>query len=165
MWAAVRYLVEAGGRHPSLVKKHSRCTCTVWCLVCSKLCTTCLADAKLMMIKLPGCPHVHMATPLCRWILKADPEAGLEMFTEMNPPLAPATVLPILTAQAPLLCAPYLESAIHAGTATAEVGVQKPALSSHESVQSNQGFGLPCGIACWVNFSLSCLMRLTAMPC
>ena len=69
-----------------------------------------------------------MVALLCRWILKADPEAGLEMFTQMNPPLAPATVLPILTAQAPLLCAPYLESAIHAGNATAEVGKQTPGL-------------------------------------
>ena len=53
VWAAVRYLVEAGGRHPSLVKKHSRCTRTEWCLVCSTLCTTCLAHATLIVNKLP----------------------------------------------------------------------------------------------------------------
>ena len=124
----MRYLVEAGGRHPSLVKKHSRCTRTEWCLVCSTLCTTCLAHAALIVIELPQSLPVYMAAPLRRWILKADPEAGLEMFTQMNPPLAPATVLPILTAQAPLLCAPYLESAIHAGTATAEVGLLSAAM-------------------------------------
>ena len=61
------------------------------------------------------------------------------MFTQMDPPLAPATVLPILTAQAPLLCAPYLESAIHAGTATAEVSMQNHALSARVCCQI-QGF-------------------------
>ena len=101
----------------------------------------------LIMIQLPRGPHVYMASLLCRWILKADPEAGLEMFTQMNPPLAPATVLPILTAQAPLLCAPYLESAIHAGTATAEVGKQKPAISNLRSVLSDSGLSV-CSLMC-----------------
>ncbi|KAK9829459.1 hypothetical protein WJX72_005979 [[Myrmecia] bisecta] len=54
-----------------------------------------------------------------RWILKADPEAGLEMFIQMEPPLPPATVLPVLTAQAPALCAPYLEAVLHNGVADA----------------------------------------------
>ncbi len=44
--------------------------------------------------------------------MRADPEAGLEMFTEMRPPLAPEAVLPILTAEVPQLCAPYLEAAL-----------------------------------------------------
>ena len=35
-----------------------------------------------------------------RWILRADPEAGLEMLVQARPPLAPAAVLPILSAQA-----------------------------------------------------------------
>ena len=34
-----------------------------------------------------------------RWILRADPEAGLEMLLQARPPLAPAAVLPILSAQ------------------------------------------------------------------
>ncbi len=38
-----------------------------------------------------------------RWILRADPEAGLEMLVQARPPLAPAAVLPILSAQ---VCTP-----------------------------------------------------------
>jgi hypothetical protein len=34
-----------------------------------------------------------------RWMLAADPEAGLEMFMQMKPPLPPSTVLPILRAE------------------------------------------------------------------
>jgi hypothetical protein len=55
---------------------------------------------------------------VCRWIVHADPEAGLEMFTEMQPPLPPETVLPILTNEEPSLCAPYLESALKLGLAS-----------------------------------------------
>lgn len=54
----------------------------------------------------------------CRWIVRADPEAGLEMFTEMRPALAPETVLPILTNEVPTLCAPYLEAVLDKGLAT-----------------------------------------------
>lgn len=54
----------------------------------------------------------------CRWILKADPEAGLEMFTQMGEGFAPRAALSVLTAQAPALCAPYLESALENGTAS-----------------------------------------------
>ena len=57
---------------------------------------------------------------LCRWILKADPEAGLEMFIQMEETFAPRAALSILTAQAPTLCAPYLESALANGTALPE---------------------------------------------
>ena len=53
-----------------------------------------------------------------RWILEADPEAGLEMFVQVKPPVPPAVVLPILSARAPALCAPFLESALAAGTAS-----------------------------------------------
>ncbi len=53
-----------------------------------------------------------------RWIVRADPEAGLEMFTEMRPALAPETVLPILTNEVPTLCAPYLEAALDMGLAS-----------------------------------------------
>ncbi len=53
-----------------------------------------------------------------RWIVRADPEAGLEMFTEMRPALPPETVLPILTNEVPTLCAPYLEAALEMGLAS-----------------------------------------------
>ena len=55
------------------------------------------------------------------WILTVDPEAGLEMFTEMQPALPPDSVLPILAAHAPSLCATYLESAIAQGSVSAQV--------------------------------------------
>ena len=55
------------------------------------------------------------------WILTVDPEAGLEMFTEMQPALPPDSVLPILAAHAPSLCASYLESAIAQGSVSAQV--------------------------------------------
>lgn len=55
------------------------------------------------------------------WILTVDPEAGLEMFTEMQPPLPPDSVLPILAGHAPSLCATYLESAIAQGSVSAQV--------------------------------------------
>ena len=60
------------------------------------------------------------AVALRRWILRADPEAGLEMFIQMEEALPPAAALPILTAQAPSLCAPYLETALANGTASAK---------------------------------------------
>lgn len=50
--------------------------------------------------------------------MRSDPEAGLEMFTEMRPPLPAETVLPILTNETPSLCAPYLESALKLGLAS-----------------------------------------------
>ena len=55
------------------------------------------------------------------WILTVDPEAGLEMFTEMQPPLPPDSVLPILAGHAPGLCATYLESAIAQDSVSAKV--------------------------------------------
>ena len=58
------------------------------------------------------------------WILTVDPEAGLEMFTEMQPALPPDSVLPILASHAPSLCAAYLESAIAQGSVNAQVGTQ-----------------------------------------
>jgi len=57
------------------------------------------------------------------WILTVDPEAGLEMFTEMQPPLSPDSVLPILASNAPSLCATYLEAAIAQGSVSAQVSV------------------------------------------
>ena len=56
-----------------------------------------------------------------RWILTVDPEAGLEMFTEMQSPLPPDSVLPILANHAPALCATYLEPAIAQGSVSAQV--------------------------------------------
>ena len=43
------------------------------------------------------------------------------MFTEMQPPLAPEVALPILTSEAPSLCAPYLQAALAANIAAPEV--------------------------------------------
>lgn len=57
------------------------------------------------------------------WILTVDPEAGLEMFTEMQPALPPDSVLPILAGHAPSLCASYLESAIAQGSVSAQVSM------------------------------------------
>ena len=72
-------------------------------------------------LRVPGHPSLHAACgPFRRrWIVRADPEAGLEMFTEMRPPLAPEAVLPILTAEVPQLCAPYLEAALKVGSRAA----------------------------------------------
>ncbi len=53
--------------------------------------------------------------------MRADPEAGLEMFTGMQPPLAPEVALPILSSEAPSLCAPYLQAALASNTAAPEV--------------------------------------------
>ncbi len=68
---------------------------------------------------LPGLPGVWAAvrymtslsaadTPLIRhhsrWILAADPEAGLQAFLQMAPPLDPATVLDILHQHSPDYC-------------------------------------------------------------
>jgi hypothetical protein len=36
-------------------------------------------------------------------MLHSDPDAGLEMFGSMDPPLAPSAVLPMLTTYAPQL--------------------------------------------------------------
>lgn len=55
-----------------------------------------------------------------RWILTVDPEAGLEMLTDMQPALEPETVLTILAEQTPALCATYLEAAIQRGSVTAQ---------------------------------------------
>ena len=52
---------------------------------------------------------------LPRWILAADPDAGLQMFAGMEPPLPPSDVLPILTAYAP-----QLAGGCYMGTAGAE---------------------------------------------
>ncbi len=43
------------------------------------------------------------------------------MFTGMKLPLAPEVALPILTSEAPSLCAPYLQAALAANTASPEV--------------------------------------------
>ncbi len=82
-----------------------------------------------------------------RWILTVDPEAGLEMFTEMQPPLPPDSVLPILASHAPSLCATYLETAIAQGSVSAQVSV------------------ITC-LESWLNFCLSlcCLDLATHAP-
>ncbi len=42
------------------------------------------------------------------------------MFVQLRPPLAPATVLPVLRGVSPTLCAPYLEAALAAHVASRE---------------------------------------------
>ena len=60
-----------------------------------------------------------------RWILTVDPEAGLEMLTDMQPPLEPETVLTILADQAPALCATFLEAALQRGSVTAQASMPR----------------------------------------
>ena len=62
-----------------------------------------------------------------------DPEAGLEMFTEMQPPSSPDSVLPILASHAPSLCATYLEAAIAQGSVSAQVGGPVPGVNTTPS--------------------------------
>lgn len=45
-------------------------------------------------------------------MLAADPDAGLEMFSAMDPPLPTAAVLAMLTSYAPQLAGAYLEAAL-----------------------------------------------------
>lgn len=45
-------------------------------------------------------------------MLAADPDAGLEMFSAMDPPLPAAAVLAMLTSYAPQLAGAYLETAL-----------------------------------------------------
>lgn len=68
---------------------------------------------------------LDLLTTHARWILEADPEAGLEMFASLQPPLPPSAVLPILTSYAPRLAASYLEAALVSGAAD-------PAAHEHE---------------------------------
>lgn len=48
-------------------------------------------------------PDLACPSLLGRWMLAADPDAGLEMFGSMDPPLPPSAVLPMLTSYAPQL--------------------------------------------------------------
>lgn len=77
-----------------------------------------------------------------RWILTVDPEAGLEMFTGMQPPLSPDSLLPILASHAHSLCATYLEAAIAQGSVSAQVGVPVPGVITTPS---------PVGPSCGAN--------------
>lgn len=55
---------------------------------------------------------------MCRWVLKFDPEAGLDMFVQISHFFPPSIALPILTAHSPTAVAPYLEACLHNGTAS-----------------------------------------------
>jgi hypothetical protein len=46
-------------------------------------------------------PDFQLVSAHSKWILQGDPEAGLEMFEQMQPPLAASVVLPILTSYMP----------------------------------------------------------------
>ena len=50
-------------------------------------------------------------------MLRADPEAALDMLVHLQPPLPPETVLPVLRGVSAALCAPYLEAALAANVA------------------------------------------------
>ncbi|KAF5838923.1 hypothetical protein DUNSADRAFT_1939 [Dunaliella salina] len=52
-----------------------------------------------------------------KWVLEADPDAGLQAFLEMQPPLDPSTVLSILHQHSPHYCSMYLEAALQLGVA------------------------------------------------
>ncbi|KAI3425935.1 hypothetical protein D9Q98_007907 [Chlorella vulgaris] len=69
-----------------------------------------------------------------KWMLAADPDAGLEMFSSMDPPLPPSAVLPMLTSYAPRLAAAYLESALASGAASPATYEQELARIYLESI-------------------------------
>ncbi len=92
-----------------------------------------------------------------RWILTVDPEAGLEMFTEMQPPLSPDSVLPILASHAPLLCATYLEAAIAQGSVSAQVGVLVPGFQHHSQCCCSVTWCKPAWLSC--SAIVCCLIR------
>ena len=52
------------------------------------------------------------------WVLAGDPEAGLEAFVRMQPPLPPYVVLQVLSPVSPHFCALYLETALAMGIAS-----------------------------------------------
>ena len=56
--------------------------------------------------------HVH-----ARWIVAADPEAGVQMLLDLKPPPAPDAALAVLRSAAPGLAATYLEQALAVGVA------------------------------------------------
>lgn len=67
----------------------------------------------VMLLNLSLCLAAHVNVPhaawrlganseeavLCRWILQVDAEAALEMFMQMQPPMEPSLVIPVLSAQ------------------------------------------------------------------
>lgn len=143
VWAAVKCLVSIGSKHVDLIKAHARyCETPFLCpwlltFAFSKPCRLlmpCNASSFFLtdnvirpesMVPCHRVPDIDkllqiLPESMCsrRWIVRADPEAGLEMFTEMRPALAPETVLPILTNEVPTLCAPYLEAALDMGLAS-----------------------------------------------
>lgn len=81
-----------------------------------------------------------------RWLLRADPEAALGMLVNVQPPLAPEVVLPVLRGVSPTLCAPYLEAALAANVAPrktydTELGVMYLQLLLEESPPGAAGVG------------------------
>ncbi|PRW34079.1 glycoside hydrolase isoform A [Chlorella sorokiniana] len=82
-----------------------------------------------------------------KWMLAADPDAGLEMFGNMQPPLAPSSVLPILTTYAPKLAGTYLETALSSGAADPAVYEQELAKIYLERVVGSAAGGTAAGAA------------------
>lgn len=79
-----------GAPFPDLVKLHARCHYALTNLRVSSGKSFPTSTSSDLM----ACQQA-----LCRWILRADPEAGLEMFVQLEDGLPPSVALPILTAQ------------------------------------------------------------------
>ena len=52
-------------------------------------------------LRLFGCWSAALCVDARRWILRQDPEAGIDMFAQMEPTIAPEAVLPILQVDTP----------------------------------------------------------------
>lgn len=179
VWAAVKCLVAVGASNVDLIKAHARLAAHAltliqharkpsrWCqqLIMHYRYTTCPARCELCAVSRMCCGGTPRRVRLwkilrysragwCgRWIVRADPEAGLEMFAEMRPPLAPETALSILASEAPNLAAPYLQAALASGAARPEVFdtelaliYLRSALEQRRPVAERAGSSLP-GVA------------------
>ncbi|KDD71478.1 hypothetical protein H632_c4947p0, partial [Helicosporidium sp. ATCC 50920] len=73
--------------------------------------------AAVRYVSLLDARHAELVMAHARWILRADPEAGLEMFSAQNARLPPEVVVPVLAAYTPHLAVPYLEAALESGRA------------------------------------------------
>lgn len=176
VWAAVKCLVSVGSRNVDLIKAHARCRSlpsiqpSPLLRVLQTHMTFLIFHSSLSMLSAP-LQHfdrndlslwlVQLIMFSHRWIVRADPEAGLEMFTEMRPALPPETVLPILTNEVPTLCAPYLEAALEMGLASPAkfhnelaliyLRMAKERRDSNGSASTSGGQDEP-GVSCHVSF-------------
>ncbi|KFM23938.1 Vam6/Vps39-like protein [Auxenochlorella protothecoides] len=70
-----------------------------------------------------GADQLSLISTHSRWILEADPDAGLQMFTSL--PVDPGALLPILNSHAPALAGSYLEEVLASGRAAPAVYQQQ----------------------------------------